>query len=257
MSINITVEGGSSKRLLTAGKYCSEEIVITATGGAEDLSSELAEQEQLITTLQATLRGKAAGDGGGDNGVLPVGYTPVPSIKFTGAQAINTGVICTQDTEIVAAFTADGDGTYYFFGVTNDAQTAYITAYRSAAGGYWRFGNQRISLTTPVDEEIVWGIRVNKKQILRGNIASTYTNVNDFVADKPLLIGGRLLNDGSVEDDTMMIGKVSAFRIYDGGDLIRHFVPCKNADGVCGLWDLVTESFFASMTDTPLEWSFS
>lgn len=66
MSINITVEGGSSKRLLTAGKYCPEDIVVTATGSApEDLSAVLAEQEQLIATLQDTLRGKAAGDGGG------------------------------------------------------------------------------------------------------------------------------------------------------------------------------------------------
>lgn len=31
--INITVEGGTSKRLLTAGKYCDRDIVVTATGG--------------------------------------------------------------------------------------------------------------------------------------------------------------------------------------------------------------------------------
>lgn len=30
---NITVEGGASKRLLTAGKYCDRDIVVTATGG--------------------------------------------------------------------------------------------------------------------------------------------------------------------------------------------------------------------------------
>lgn len=31
--INITVEGGTSKRLLTAGKYCDRDIVVTAEGG--------------------------------------------------------------------------------------------------------------------------------------------------------------------------------------------------------------------------------
>lgn len=30
---NITVEGGSSVRLLTSGKYCEEDIVIKTTGG--------------------------------------------------------------------------------------------------------------------------------------------------------------------------------------------------------------------------------
>jgi hypothetical protein len=31
---SITVEGGTSKRLKTAGKYCDRDIVVTATGGA-------------------------------------------------------------------------------------------------------------------------------------------------------------------------------------------------------------------------------
>ena len=34
MSHNITIEGGTSVRLLTAGKYCDRDIVITATGGS-------------------------------------------------------------------------------------------------------------------------------------------------------------------------------------------------------------------------------
>ena len=34
--IKITVEGGTSKRLLTAGKYCDRDIVITAEGGGSD-----------------------------------------------------------------------------------------------------------------------------------------------------------------------------------------------------------------------------
>ena len=33
MRHNITVEGGTSVRLLTAGKYCDRDIVVTATGG--------------------------------------------------------------------------------------------------------------------------------------------------------------------------------------------------------------------------------
>ena len=33
MTHNITVEGGTSVRLPTAGKYCDRDIVVTATGG--------------------------------------------------------------------------------------------------------------------------------------------------------------------------------------------------------------------------------
>ena len=66
MSFNITVEGGSSFRLPTAGKYCDRDIVITAEGGTEDLNDVLTEQEALIAELQDTLRCKASG-GGGDS----------------------------------------------------------------------------------------------------------------------------------------------------------------------------------------------
>lgn len=61
MSHNITIEGGTSVRLPTAGKYCDRDIVITAEGGAEDLNDVLTEQESLIETLKETLRGKASG----------------------------------------------------------------------------------------------------------------------------------------------------------------------------------------------------
>jgi hypothetical protein len=66
MSHNITVEGGTSVRLPTAGKYCDRDIIITATGsaaGPEDLSAVLTEQEALIAALQDTLKGKTAGGG--------------------------------------------------------------------------------------------------------------------------------------------------------------------------------------------------
>lgn len=63
MIFNITVEGGSSVRLPTAGKYCDRDIVVTAEGGSEDLDAVLTEQEALVATLQDTLKGKAAGGG--------------------------------------------------------------------------------------------------------------------------------------------------------------------------------------------------
>lgn len=40
MSIEITVQGGTSKKLLTGGKYCPEDIVVTAEGGGSGASIE-------------------------------------------------------------------------------------------------------------------------------------------------------------------------------------------------------------------------
>lgn len=49
MTHNITVEGGTSVRLLTAGKYCDRDIVVTATGGGDNLAKQLI--ERTITNI--------------------------------------------------------------------------------------------------------------------------------------------------------------------------------------------------------------
>ena len=64
---DITVEGGTSVRLPTAGKYCPKNILITATGGGgggENLDAVIAEQADLIAELSAVLDEKSSG---GDN----------------------------------------------------------------------------------------------------------------------------------------------------------------------------------------------
>lgn len=95
MSFNIEVQGGSSVRLTTAGKYCDRDIVVTATGGGTDLpeltnpatagdlmagkqmingdgeavdgtftlETEMTEQDSLIAQIQTALQGKASGGG--------------------------------------------------------------------------------------------------------------------------------------------------------------------------------------------------
>ena len=257
MSHNITVEGGKSIRLKTAGKYCDRDIVVTSEGGAEDLEAVLAEHGELIEVLQDTLRGKAAGGGGSvDSGVLPMGYTPVPSIQFTGEQAVDTGIICNQDTQIRVVFTVEEDKGQYIYGVANADNSASLTAYRSSSGGRWRFGNQNIVLTTTVADGIVWGVQVNKKRVLRCNVSSTFSNVSDFTTPGTMVLGGGRLATGIIEDSTRLVGKIIAFDIYDGDELVLSFVPCKNADGVCGFWDKVSNQFFTTISDTPLEWSF-
>lgn len=191
-----------------------------------------------------------------DNGVLPIGYTPVPSIKFTGEQAVDTNIICNQDTQIRVIFTADADKAFYIYGVVNADQTASLTAYRSSVGGRWRFGNQNITLMTPPDAKIVWGVQVDKNRILRGNTSSAYSNVNDFTTTGALVLGGGRLADETIEEGNRMVGKIIAFEIYAVDELVLSFVPCKNADGVCGFWDTVSKQFFTTIGDTPLQWSF-
>lgn len=191
-----------------------------------------------------------------NNGVLPVGYTPIPSIKFTGEQAVDTGIICNQDTQIRVVFTVEEDTNMYIYGVSNTGNTASLTGYRSTSGGRWRFGSRYIALTTQADEKIVWGVQVNKERILRLNVTSTFSTVSDFTSEGALVLGGCRLADGNIEEGTRLVGKIITFEIYNGDELVLSFVPCKNADGVCGFWDNISNQFFTTVSETPLEWGF-
>ena len=113
MSFNITVEGGSSVRLPTAGKYCDRDIVITAEGGTEDLNDVLTEQEALITELQETLRGKATGSGISPDDIASAGITGDIVINHSSiaayAFANNTGITSLTAPNVTSV------GTYAFY----------------------------------------------------------------------------------------------------------------------------------------------
>ncbi len=40
--------------------------------------------------------------------------------------------------------------------------------------------------------------------------------------------------------------KWKTFKIYDDGTLVRDFIPCKNAEGIAGLYDLVENKFYSN-----------
>lgn len=56
--INITVEGNTSKRLKTAGKYCDRDIVVTAEGGGIDTSDATVTENDMPMGVTGYARGK-------------------------------------------------------------------------------------------------------------------------------------------------------------------------------------------------------
>ena len=251
MSHNITVEGGTSVRLPTAGKYCDRDIVITAEGGKEDLEEVLTEQEALIATLQDNLRGKASGGGGGSD--FPGGYNRVDYIKFTGEQYVDTGIVCNQDTKLRTLFTRDGNASQYVYGVNNSGNTKAITAYLGAdsAAGSWRFGNQRVTKSIATYEDIVQCAIARKTSLTTGSGASAYSSVSDFETIGSLVIGGCRFEDG-IEEYTKFDGKIYSMQIWQSGELALKLIPAVSADGVYGFWDEVGQQFLTSATDIPL-----
>jgi hypothetical protein len=218
MSHNITIEGGSAIRLLTAGKYCDRDIVVTATGGGSD---------------------------------LPSGYKRADYIEFTGKQLVDTRIKGNQDTEIDTSFTWGNATQNHVFGCASADNTASITSYMN---GSWRFGSK--SATKSVNKNNIllpYAARVNKTMIGVTGSNTTISDVDDFETIGTLLVGGARSSSGALPG-TGFVGRVfSHFSIKQGDEQVLKLIPVTNGSGTYRFWDLVSKEFYDSITDTPLE----
>ena len=135
MTHNITVEGGTSVRLPTAGKYCDRDIVVTATGGGSvnepatisGINLHNAETDIPNTYLSgATIVAF--------NGWTTTDFIPVEDGKFY--LAYSTGEI---NPQYCSKFNANKEGAkrLQFTNCTNKNQPLFISGH----DGYFRFSS--------------------------------------------------------------------------------------------------------------------
>lgn len=178
-------------------------------------------------------------------------YTPVPCIRFTGDQTVDTGVICNQNTKIRIVYTRDSADAMYMYGVVNTGNTASVTAYLST-GGTWRFGNKGIAANINADADLVQTAVVTKTGFVRANLTQSMSGVSDFTTIGSLVIGACRNANGTV-GASQFVGKILLFEMWDGDTLLRKLCPVVSRDGVYGFLDSVGGGFYASITDTPLD----
>ena len=217
MTHNITVEGGTSVRLPTAGKYCDRDIVVTATGG-------------------------------GAGGDLPAGWWRCDYIQFTGEQSVDTGIICNQNTKIQLAFTRERSTQHYLFGVASSDNTASVTAY---VGGSWRFGDKYASKVPTTNADMIYSGVVDSSQVTITGSKSAISGVNEFETVGTLLLGACRNSNGTL-GASQFIGKVLFFIMSQGDEQVLKLEPVTNGTSF-RFYDKVSKTFFDSITDTPLD----
>lgn len=204
------------------------------------------EQTDIIDQIKAVLKNKAAG--GGEVSVPE--YQRVDYIQFAGKQIVDTGIICNQNTKVQTYFTRESSAQEYLYGVASSNNTASVTAY---LGGSWRFGNKNATKPLGTISEIIgYGAFVDASQIAVTGSVTGIAGVNEFETVGTLLIGSCRSSAGEV-GSAQYDGKIFFFAMWEGEEQVLKLVPVVNKDGVYGFFDEISETFFESITDTPLE----
>lgn len=186
--------------------------------------------------------------GGGGEAGLPDGYARTDYIQFTAKQIIDTGIICNKNTTIKVVFTREKSSQHYLLGVSSSDNTASITAY---LGGNWRFGNKANTKSPTANEDMIYSATLSDTEIAITGSSTAISGVNEFETIGTLLLGTCRSNSGDVAAPTYE-GKIFFFTMWQGEELVLKLVPVVSTDGVYRFYDLVSKSFFDSITDTPL-----
>ena len=207
----------------------------------ENGTHDVAEYESVVVDVAAS---------GGGGGELPAGYRRCDYIQFSGNQWIDTGIIGNQNTQINVSFTWENSTQRHLFGCASSDNTKSITSYMN---GSWRFGNKYASKSFSNKNPMMpYTALINKTTIsIVHSIASGISGVNDFETVGTLLVGGCRDSDGT-EPGVGIVGKVFYFFLWQGEELIRKLYPVVSDSGQYRFYDLVSKTFFDSITSTPL-----
>lgn len=176
--------------------------------------------------------------------VLPDGYTPLPYIKFTGEQFIDTGVVPTNNTRAIidAKITVANSN---IFGARSSTSSKVFTISTMTSDGidYLRHGYGSASPITKAKNDFKRHILdLNKNVLSVDGVVIGVASAATFTCPATATIGG--LQGASKMYNGY--GDVYSARLYENDVFVRDYVPCISPDLAIGMYDFITNSFFGN-----------
>lgn len=175
--------------------------------------------------------------------LLPSGYTQVKYIQSDGAQYIDTGFKPNQDTRVVGDMqfmtnTSDKESALFGYRVSINSQQYNFYQYNGAMRSPY---NNSAGYTTTLSTDKI-SIDKNKNVTSVNGVITSNVSYASFQCSGNMYLFGLNLN-GSLSA-TQGSRRIYTCKIYDNDTLIRDFIPCKNPDGVIGMYDIVNSQFY-------------
>ena len=226
--INITLEGGTSKRLLTTGKYCKDDIVVTATGGGS-AEPDPRDQYQRVEYIESA-----------EEGTYPYVITDFIVDNECGA-------------EIIASFPSLADRIPMGSREDTGSTRFYVVYPLSANSVYYGF-NTGSSISCGLKVDTIYRLQTN---FMNSRLVNVY--------DKDGIRNGGTSLSGTLTPHTVPLaifgynnaatGAITSKREYKlysarcsrGHEVVREYIPCyRKSDGVIGLYEKFTGQFLVN-----------
>ena len=182
-------------------------------------------------------------------------YRKLQYIVFTGTQFIDTGYNPNGETRITLGVYLDSNqpsasnGIVSIFGGRISNRNASFSLWR-LSNSQFRYDYNSIQNTIKLSTIGDFSIDANKN-VLKINSTTKTVTKSTFQATHSLKLGstytttGGSYNDNNFNDLRRFSGKVYFVKIYDNGELVRDFIPAKDAkNGKIGLYDSVSKVFY-------------
>lgn len=180
--------------------------------------------------------------------MLPEGYTQLEYIESSGSQRIDTGFQPDQNSRVLidAEILSKNSGTDHHIGSVFSNSHYWTLRLRADRTGYAARYDGRaltnISHTGDVFARHWFDQNKNKIQVDGGTVTTFTAATWSATANLPIFC-----YTGSGTSFSGYISmRLRLHKIYDNGILIRFFIPCKNAGGAVGLYDLVNGKFYGN-----------
>ena len=224
---NITVEGGTSVRLPTAGKYCDRDIIITAEGGGgSEINPDPSKEYQRIEYIESTTGCRIDTDifAGNETGMELIAKYPTLADRVPMGSRLDS-----SGTRYYAPYPLSANSFYYGFnaGVTKSTGAVANTLYRSSLN----FLNDRVST---VKEEATNAIEF--ADMLTSTLAQQTAPIGIFCYLRE--------TNGVVSLQSSRDMTFYGARISQGREIVREYIPCyRKSDGEIGLYETFTGQF--------------
>ena len=204
--------------------------------------------ESTEITLTPTRKGKMQLDlkGNTSQASLPTGYIALDYIEsksyWHNNNYINTGIYPNNDTKIEMDFLVRGQSGHNYdrlFGATDTLFSAQLSNYVPAD---YRVHNKYNN----IDKDFVlnyatkYNLKREKNKIYINDELKSQFEESVFQDTNEL----RLFSSTTGDRDGIFV--LYYCKIWDNNSLVRDFIPCKNSNNEVGLYDFVSQTFFAN-----------